>query len=230
MIANASVDALVKLKYPFGGYLDGISIWSPTRQGHGIAPTIVGEAVTVKMVDAKDISEPTPEKHFADSAEAEKIMYVQQPKDMYSACFGGLMATRLKIAGAAGVVIDGRFRDMQEIQELGLPVTILFFLSYIFTWSLLTRQKLFARANSILGSNTFTKASQLNVPVQFKEELWVNPGDILVGDQDGVVVIPPSLVDQVVQLCEERKRVDEKMFEDLKAGAEMGSTVQKYRK
>jgi len=77
------------------------------------------------MVDARDTSSPNPPKHFADSAEPDKIMYIQQPKDMYSACFGGLMATRLTKIGAAGVVIDGRFRDVREIQELGFPVSLL---------------------------------------------------------------------------------------------------------
>lgn len=203
-------DALVKLKYPFGGYLDGISVWSPMRQGHGRAPTIIGEATTVKMVDAKDTSAPAPDEHFADSAKADKIMYIQQPKGLYSACFGGLMATRLKSVGAAGVIIDGRFRDVEEIQDIGLP--------------------LFARENSILGSNTFTKASQLNVPLQFKGDLWIHPGDILVGDGDGVVVVPPSLVEQVARLCQERKETDAKTVKDLQAGAQMGPTIKLHRK
>lgn len=50
---NKIGDALIKLKYPFGGFLDGISMWSPERQGHlggkHTAATI-GEAVTVKVV------------------------------------------------------------------------------------------------------------------------------------------------------------------------------------
>jgi regulator of RNase E activity RraA len=74
------------------------------------------------MVDAKDSSAPAPPKHFADAAETDKIMYIQQPKNLQSACFGGLMGARLKQVGASGVVIDGRFRDLQEIQDLGLPV------------------------------------------------------------------------------------------------------------
>jgi hypothetical protein len=65
--------------------------------------------------------------------------------------------------------------------------------------------KLFARGNSILGSNTFTRASELNIPLQFKDDLWVHTGDLLVGDQDGVVVVPPSLVEQVAAICAERK-------------------------
>lgn len=75
------------------------------------------------MVNAEDESAPKSAKHFADANEAGKIMYIQQPKDMYSACFGGLMAIRASKIGTAGVVIDGRFRDVLEIQELGLPVS-----------------------------------------------------------------------------------------------------------
>lgn len=134
-------DALVKLQYPHGGFLDGITMWSPVRQGHGGDHKVIGAAVTVKvfyestsplivtdrqakMVDAKDESAPGTPRHFADANEDGKIMYIQQPKDMYSACFGGLMATRAKMLNAAGVVIDGRFRDIAEIQELGLPVCV----------------------------------------------------------------------------------------------------------
>lgn len=74
------------------------------------------------MVDQNDETSEKPPIHFADANENSKIMYIQQPKDMYSACFGGLMATRAKKLGAAGVIIDGRFRDVAEIQQIGLPV------------------------------------------------------------------------------------------------------------
>ena len=43
-------------------------------------------------------------------------------------------------------------------------------------------------------------------------------------------MVPPSLVDQVVQLCQERKEIDERTFADLNAGAEMGPTIAKHRK
>jgi regulator of RNase E activity RraA len=75
------------------------------------------------MVEATNTTSPKPPIHFADANEAGKIMYIQQPKGMYSACFGGLMGLRSHTMGAAGVVVDGRFRDVLEIQELGLPVT-----------------------------------------------------------------------------------------------------------
>jgi regulator of RNase E activity RraA len=89
---------------------------------------------------------------------------------------------------------------------------------------------LFARGNSILGSNTFTRASEINVPLQFEGDLWVHPEDILVGDQDGVVVVPSSLVDQVVQLCAERKEIDARTMEALQNGAGMGESIKKFRR
>jgi regulator of RNase E activity RraA len=75
------------------------------------------------MVAVADTTSPKSPVHFADANEKGKILYIQQPKGMKSACFGGLMALRSKYLGAAGVVIDGRFRDIQEIQELGFPVS-----------------------------------------------------------------------------------------------------------
>ncbi|KAJ0364223.1 hypothetical protein COL26b_012609 [Colletotrichum chrysophilum] len=198
-------DALVKLKYPQGGFLDGIRMFSP-----GSGTRIFGPAVTVQMVETSDTSAPKLDKHFVDHNEEGGVMYIQQPKGLPSACWGGLMSTRAKFLGAQGVVIDGRMRDVGEHNEMGFPV--------------------FAQGTSILGSNTFTRASRVNVPLQFKGDLWINPGDILIGDADGVVVTPPSLVEKVVALCQERAEVDEKMFVELRKGASMGDLIKTVRK
>jgi len=90
--------------------------------------------------------------------------------------------------------------------------------------------QLFARDISILGSNTFTRASELDIPLQFKGDLWIHPGDLLVGDKDGVVVVPPKLVDEVVEICLERKDIDDRMMEALKGGTSMGEAMAKFRK
>jgi regulator of RNase E activity RraA len=83
---------------------------------------------------------------------------------------------------------------------------------------------------SILGSNTFTRASEINIPIRDGGDLWINPGDILVGDADGVVSVPPSLIEQVVALCQERAEIDEKMFAELRNGAAMGDLIRTIRK
>lgn len=68
------------------------------------------------------------------------------------------------------------------------------------------------------------------MPLQFQGDLWVHPGDIIVADIDGVVVTPPSLVEQVVALCQERAEIDAKMFEGLHKGETMGELIKTLRK
>lgn len=86
---------------------------------------MVGPAVTVKMVEMSDTTSPRPPKHFADCNEPGKIMYIQQPKGLYAACWGGLMSTRAKHLGAQGVVVDGRIRDLAEHREKNFHVSLL---------------------------------------------------------------------------------------------------------
>ncbi|KAF4341950.1 ribonuclease e inhibitor rraa dimethylmenaquinone methyltransferase [Fusarium beomiforme] len=198
-------DALVKLKFPKGGLLAGMRLRSVDQHTR-----ICGPAVTVKMVRANDTTAPTLDTHFVDHNVPGGVMYIDQPNNVPSAVWGGLMSTRAQYLGAAGVVVNGRIRDINEHKEFKFPV--------------------FSRGQSVLGSNTFTRASEINVPIRNHGNLWVNPGDILVGDADGVVVVPPSLIEQVVALCQERAEIDEKMFAELRNGAAMGDLIKTIRK
>lgn len=110
-------DALVKLKHPYGGFLDGLKMHSP-----GGGTSIYGPAITVKMVETNSPG-PTPPIHFADANKEGHIMYIQQPKGLYSACWGGLMSTRAQKLGALGVMVDGRMRDTQEHIDMKFPVS-----------------------------------------------------------------------------------------------------------
>lgn len=183
---------------------------------------IFGPAYTVRMVHASDKTSPTPSGHFADSIPSGSVVFISQPKGVISACWGGLMTTRAKCLGAAGVVIDGRFRDINEHREMGMG--------------------LFARGISVLGSAGFTRSSELNVPVEYEiEELsvgegpqkatvGVNPGDIILGDADGVVAIPPEKAEECLKLCEERFEIDAETKRCLDNGDPMGPTIKKLRK
>lgn len=84
--------------------------------------SIYGPAITVKMVETNSPG-PTPAIHFADANKEGHIMYISQPKGMYSACWGGLMSTRAQKLGSLGTMIDGRMRDTREHVEMGYPVS-----------------------------------------------------------------------------------------------------------
>jgi regulator of RNase E activity RraA len=117
-------DALVKLNVIYGGYLHGIKMFSPLQQAGD--RRIFGPAYTVQMVDGNDSNTPKPSQHFVDGVTKESVVFISQPKNFYSACWGGLMSTRAKILGAQGVVIDGNCRDLNEHREINFPVSIVY--------------------------------------------------------------------------------------------------------
>ncbi|KAG0652742.1 4-hydroxy-4-methyl-2-oxoglutarate aldolase, partial [Hyphodiscus hymeniophilus] len=206
-------DALVKLKVPYGGYLQGLSMYSPEREVG--SAKIFGPAFTVHMVLESDTKAPTPATHFVDSIPKDSVIFLSQPKKTINSVWGGLMSTRAQVLGSQGVVIDGYFRDINEHKDLNFP--------------------LFARGFSIVASNTFTRTSAINVPVPFVSEnqtdpITINPGDFILADADGVVVIPPPLVEQCLKLCEERNEVDKKTRECLVNGEAFGPTIARLRK
>ena len=123
--------------------------------------------------------------------------------------------------GAVGVVISGRCRDLSEHRAANFPV--------------------FARGHSTLGQSPFTRPSAVNVPVTLAPEgstpgiegafpeAIVNPGDLIVADEDGVVFVPPTLVDQVLALAEKGRAVDAKCMEDIRAGSGVQEAFKKHR-
>lgn len=176
---------------------------------------IFGPAYTVKVVPASDKNAPTPEKHIADMITQGSVVFISQPKEYMCGVWGGLMTVRAQKLGAVGVVIDGRFRDIHEQWDAGMP--------------------LFARDIGILGSAGYTRSSAVNVPLtveiaEFGEEVVVHPGDFILGDADGVVAIPVDKVEEAVKLCQERFDIDEKTREALENGDEFGPTIQRLRK
>ncbi|KAF2095470.1 RraA-like protein [Rhizodiscina lignyota] len=207
-------DALVKMKVPHGGYLSGLRAFSPSYLSGQFK--MCGPAHTIKMVGADDKAAPSPKVHFADSITKNSVVFVSQPKGLISACWGGLMSTRAKKLGAAGVIIDGRFRDINEHRELGM--------------------NLFARDMSILGSNSFTRASEIDVPISYAiseiegAEVKITPGDIILGDVDGVVAVPVEAVEECIKLCQERYDIDEETRTCLENGDELGPTIKRLRK
>lgn len=114
------------------------------------------------------------------------------------ALWGGLMSTRARALGAAGAVLNGFHRDTREILALGFPVFSM---------------GAYAQDQRLRG-----RVIDFASPVEFPNAVRVDPGDIVVGDIDGVVVIPKAHAADVVRDALEKARGERTVREMIERG------------
>jgi 4-hydroxy-4-methyl-2-oxoglutarate aldolase len=124
------------------------------------------------------------------------VLVVTTTAESTDGMFGELLGESCKAHGVVGLTIDAGVRDVAELTSMQFPV-----------WS---------KAISAQGTVKAT-AGSVNVPVVCAGAL-VNPGDVIVGDLDGVVVIPRDNATEVARLGEERRAKEERSRERLRAG------------
>lgn len=153
---------------------------------------LCGTAVTVRC-------------HPADNLMLHKAITVAGPGDIIVADLGaydeagawGEITTTAAVArGVSGLVIDGRVRDIARIRQIGFPI--------------------FCRGLSIKGTTKET-LGEINHPVVVGGVL-VRPGDIVLGDADGVVVVPVDRAAEVLQASLAREATEAKIIEQLQQG------------
>ncbi|KAK4955184.1 hypothetical protein LTR10_007379 [Elasticomyces elasticus] len=220
-------DALSKLKVPHGGFLAGLTMWSPKRQ-EGSAK-IVGPAYTVQYVRKNYENEPQPSGHYIDSIPSGAVIFISAPARSINACYGGLMSTRAQYSGAVGTIVDGRLRDLQEHRDLNFPVMI-------FCHNQPRRHaealQVFARDVGTTAPAETMRVAAINEPVRLNSEdqdAVIHPGDILVGDINGVICIPHELAEKVIELIPSQVEADEKVAADIKKGRPVAEAMKEHR-
>lgn len=161
--------------------IDGLTSFVPGK-------SIVGPAITLQYMPKREDQFPEGEyfepemqvhRHALYHAQAGDIVVVDGRGELTSGVFGGMMLTYFKGRGGLGIVIDGAIRDFNEAKELGLGMWLRGVTPYGHT-------------------QTFQFPFAYNVPIDCAGTL-VLPGDIIIADDDGAVVVPIALAEQLAE-------------------------------
>ncbi|MFP4592275.1 4-carboxy-4-hydroxy-2-oxoadipate aldolase/oxaloacetate decarboxylase [uncultured Ralstonia sp.] len=156
---------------------------------------LIGPALTVDMRPSDNLMI-----HYAlTKARRGDVLVVDVKGFVDAGPWGDILTLAAQEIGIAGLVINGAVRDADSIIELGFPV--------------------FCRGLCIKGTNK-NQPGRVNVPVMIGG-VDIHPGDIVVGDRDGLVVVARNEVAEVIRASEERERKEATMRERLKQGATM---------
>jgi regulator of RNase E activity RraA len=132
-----------------------------------------------------------------------QVLAVAMDGETRTAFMGDIMTTHLMVKGVAGVVLDGGVSDASAIATIPLP--------------------LFCTGNAATPVTSHRFVIDLCVPVGIAG-VPVMPGDILMGDANGLVAIPAHVVDEVAAAAEEREQLEEFVVEKVRGGAPLAGT------
>ncbi|OZM82400.1 ribonuclease activity regulator RraA [Pseudonocardia sp. MH-G8] len=184
---------------------------------HGLAALnpgctrMAGEAFTLRCIPAREDVDTLsvyqdydhPQRRAIETVPAGAVLVVDARGRTRAASLGHILATRLRQRGVGGLVTDGSVRDSAGFAELALPA--------------------FAAGASATTNLAQHHACDLQVPIGCAE-VAVYPGDIMVGDQDGVVCVPRHLADEVAAAAVEQERLEEFVLAKIEAGAPLRGT------
>ena len=168
--------------------------------------TMVGQAFTLRYIPAREDRNPLtvfrnadhPQRVAMETCPPGFVLVMDSRKDARAASAGSILITRLAMRGCAGVVSDGGFRDAEGIGKLDMPA--------------------YHQRPSAPTNLTLHEALDLNVPISCGDAP-VFPGDVMLGDGDGVMVIPAHLADEIADECTGMESFEDFVLEQVKAGA-----------
>ena len=170
-------------------------------------PKIVGRAVTMKI---KPVGLEKPKQHLGTAAivaaNPGDVIVVDNGGRPDSSCWGGLLSLAAKAKGISGIVIDGACRDIDESRDIGFPV--------------------YARGALPMTARNRVMQESFNQEVQFAG-VQVHPGDLIIADGSGVVVIPRDKEEDVVKEAEAVAATEARMAEGIRQGMSVLEVLEK---
>jgi regulator of RNase E activity RraA len=176
-----------------------------------LAGNLVGPAFTLRNIPAREdldqlgvFANPEhPQRKAIETTPEGHVLVIDCRGDARVASGGDILMTRLKVRGVAGMVSDGGVRDSGPVSEMGFPV--------------------FCAGPSAPLNLVLHHATDIDVPIGCGG-VAVYPGDVVVGDRDGVVVLPRALADEVAADAAEQEALEAFVLRRIAAGAALPGT------
>ncbi|CAM3597303.1 MULTISPECIES: ribonuclease activity regulator RraA [Thalassospira] len=181
-------------------FIQGVRPVAPKKKN------MVGQAFTLRYIPAREDRNPIevfrnedhPQRVAIETCPPGHVLVMDGRKDASAASAGSILVTRLAVRGGAGIVSDAGFRDAEGIGELDMPA--------------------YCAGPSAPTNLTKHEALDINVPIACGD-VAVFPGDVLVGDTDGVMVIPAHLADEIADACAGMESYEAFVIEQVANGA-----------
>jgi regulator of RNase E activity RraA len=183
---------------------------------HGLKPLnprlrMAGEAFTLRYIPAREDVDTLdvfqdydhPQRKAIESVGPGQVLVMDCRGQGRAASAGGILATRLQVRGAAGLVTDGTLRDTPDIAKLALPT--------------------YAQGPSPLTNLAQHHAVDMQVPIGCAE-VPVYPGDVMVGDAEGVICIPRHLAAEVAEAAAEQEALERFIQREIEDGRPLRGT------
>ena len=172
------------------------------------APRITGRAVTLKLTAAGLTKG---KNHLGvmaiETAAKGDIIVIDNAGRMDTSCWGGILANGAKTKGISGIVVDGCVRDLDDIMQADFPA--------------------YARGTVVATARGRIMEESTNAMIQFGG-IQVRPGDVILADRSGVVVIPQEELDRVLDKAEEFYAKEEAMVAEILSGKSMLEVDNKF--
>lgn len=186
-------------------FLEGLSALNRSEQ------RLVGPAYTMRCIPSREDLDPLnvfddydhPQRKGVESVPTGAVLVIDARRRTRAASLGHILATRLKVRGAAGIVTDGTVRDAIGFESLALPV--------------------FSAGASPTTNLAVHHVVDLDVPIGCAE-VPVYPGDIMVGDRDGVICIPAELAEEVALAAMKQEGLEKFILRLIEEGKPLRGT------
>ena len=169
---------------------------------------VVGRAVTIKITAAGMLkSEHHLGVHAIDAADAGDIIIIDNRGDLENNCWGEILSMGAKMKGISGVVVDGAARDIDMCKEFEFPV--------------------YARGTVPITARGRIMQESFNEVIRIGD-IQVRPGDIVMADINGIVIVPVEKLDEVLDTADQILQKEAAMVEELRKGASMIEVDKKF--